>query len=92
MSWQKNACHCCAYQEKMKEISKQIPTEIPNATLEYLRKNRQKLLTDIGGDWLINNIRNTKYPIRSPILSKKQQQEEYKLKVKLKVACDHWKD
>ena len=30
------------------------------------------LLTDIRGDWFINNIHNTKHPMNYTILSKKQ--------------------
>ena len=40
---------CCAYQENIKEIFKQISTEIPKPTPEDFKKKRQTLLTDIGG-------------------------------------------
>ena len=48
-------------------------------------------MTDIGGEWYLNNMRNTKPPMNNPRLSKKQKEEE-KLKGELKFACDHWKD
>ena len=43
------AWHCCAYQEKTKEIFKQINTEITKPNPEDFNKKRQTLLTDIGG-------------------------------------------
>ena len=48
-------------------------------------------MTDIGGDWFVNNMYNPKLPINNPRLSRKQQQEEDKLKFKLRVAGNHWK-
>ena len=49
-------------------------------------------MTNIGGEWYLNNMCNPKHPTRKPRLIKKQKKEEYKLKGKLKFACDHWKD
>ena len=42
---------CCAYQEMMKEIFKQIPDEIPKPTPQYFKEKHQTLLTGIGGEW-----------------------------------------
>ena len=39
----------CAYQYKMKEIFKQIPTKIRKPTPEYFKKKCQAFLTYIGG-------------------------------------------
>ena len=33
------ACRCCAYQDNTHEIFKRIPTEIPEPTPEYSKKN-----------------------------------------------------
>ena len=48
-------------------------------------------MTDIGGDCFINIMRNFKPPMNNPRLGQKQQEEEDKLKIELKVSCDHWK-
>ena len=49
------------------------------------------LLTDIGGEWYLNNMHNSKPSTNKPILRKKHQEEYNKCKGKLKVACDHCK-
>ena len=62
---------CCVYQENMKEIFKQIPTKIPKPTPEYFKKKGQTILTDIEGEWYLNNMRNPKPLINNPRLSQK---------------------
>ena len=62
---------CCAYQENMKELFNEITTGNPNPTLEDFKIKRQTLLTDVGGEWYLINIRNNKTPINKPILSNK---------------------
>ena len=42
-------------------------------TIEYFKRKRLTILTNIGSDWFINNIRNTKQTINNPILSQKQE-------------------
>ena len=69
------AWHCFAYQDNTKELFKRIPTEKSTPTLEHFKKKRQKLLTDIGGEWYLKHLRNTKPPINNPRLSKKDQEE-----------------
>ena len=71
---------CYAYHEKLKETFQQIPTEIPKLTLECFRRKCLTLLTDFGDDWFINNMCNSKPPMNKPMLSKKKQQGEEKLK------------
>ena len=53
----------------MKEIFKQIPTKIPKPTPEYFKEKCQTLLTDIEGEWYLNNMRNPKPSIKKPSLS-----------------------
>ena len=60
------AWRCYAYHDNPKEIFKQIPTEIPTPTFEYFKRKHLTLLTDIGGDWLINTIHNPKPHIKNP--------------------------
>ena len=65
---------CCAYQENTKEIFEQIPTEITTPTLEYFKRKRQKLLTNIGSEWYLNTMCNIKLTMEKPSVSKKKQQ------------------
>ena len=53
---------------------KQTHTEISNPTPKYFKKKCQTLLTDIGGEWYLNNICNHKPSMKNPRLSNKQQQ------------------
>ena len=85
------AWRCCAHQDNIRENLKQITTEIPKSTPEDFKKKCKTLLTDIGGEWYLNNMRNPKPHMNNMKLSNKQQQEENNLQVELKVACDHWK-
>ena len=48
-------------------------------------------MTDIGGEWYLKNMHNTKPPMKNTSVSNKKQQEEEKLKGKFKVAFDRWK-
>ena len=48
-------------------------------------------MTDIGGEWSLNNMRNTKPPRNKARSSKKQQEEDNKIKGKLKITYDYWK-
>ena len=64
-----------AYQENMKEIFKQIPTEIPTPTLEYFKIKCLTLFTVIGGDWYLNVMCNPEPPMNNPRLSKKEEEE-----------------
>ena len=41
-----------------------MPTENPTATLEHLKRKIQTLLTDIGGEYYFNKIRNPKPPTK----------------------------
>ena len=75
----------------MKEIFKQIPTEISTTTLEYFRGKSQTLLTYIGSHLYLHNIFNPKPYMKNTRLCKKQQQQQEKLKGLFKGACDHWK-
>ena len=83
--------HWCAYQEKTKEIFKQTTTEIPTPNIEDFKRKLLTLLNDIGGDWFINTMYNPKLTTNKTKLSKKQQEEEDKIKGELKAVCDHWK-
>ena len=38
---------------------------------EDFKKKRQTLLTDIGSEWYLNNMHNTKPPTEKPRFSKK---------------------
>ena len=58
----------------MKEIFKQISTEITEPNPEYFKKKRQIILTDIRGEWYLNDMCNTKPPIKKLRLSKTQQE------------------
>ena len=69
-----------------------MPTQIPKPTPKYFKKNVRHFWTDIGGQCYLNNKCNPKPPMKSHRLSKKQQEEDKKLKGELKVVCDHWKD
>ena len=82
---------CCVYQENMKEQSNQIPTENPTPNLEYFKRKYQTLLTDIGGEWYLNNMHDPKPPTKKPRLSNNDKVVEDKLKDLLKVAYDHFK-
>ena len=64
---------------------------MPTPTLEYFKRKRQTLLTDIGGGYYLNKMNNPKLPKKNTRLSEKEQEEEEKLKRELKVVCDHWK-
>ena len=50
-----------------------IPTEIPTPTIECFRRKSQILLTDIGGEWYLRNMRNKKPPTNNPRLTKREQ-------------------
>ena len=63
----------CAYQENMKKIFKQFPTGISTPTIEYFKIKRQTILTDIGGEQHLNNIRNPKPPTKKIGLNNKEQ-------------------
>ena len=92
MSWGGNWVELlCRSREEERNLWK-IPTEIPTPTFEYLKRKGLTLLTDIGGDWFINNMRNHKPPMKKPSFSKKQQQQQDKLKGWSKIVCDRWKD
>ena len=56
--------------KKLKNCKK-IPTEKPTPALEYFKSKRQTLLTDIGGEWYLNSMSNTKPPTNNSHLSKK---------------------
>ena len=62
---------CCAYQDNTNGIFNQIPTEKRTATLEDFNRIHQTLLTDIGSEWYLNNMHNTKPHTNKPRLSKK---------------------
>ena len=47
------AWRCCAYQENMKEIFTQIPTETTKHNPEYFKEKRLTFLTDIVGEWYL---------------------------------------
>ena len=66
----------------MKEIFKQVPTEISMSTYECFKKKSQKLLTDIGGQWYPNNMRNPKHSTKNPNLNIKNHRNK-KTKLKL---------
>ena len=65
---------CCVYQDKTKEIFKQIHTEIPTPSREYFKIKCCTLLNDDGGDWFINNMHNPEPLQKKQGLSKKTQQ------------------
>ena len=46
---------------KRKEFFIQICTKQPTPTLEESKRKRQNLLTDIGGEWYLNNMRYHKF-------------------------------
>ena len=62
---------CCDYQENIKELFKQINIENPTTTPEDFKRKNQTLLTDIGGECYLNNIRNPKTLTKNPRLSNK---------------------
>ena len=49
----------CLSREYKRNLSK-IPTETPTPTLEYFNRKLQKFLTNIRGEWNINNMQNPK--------------------------------
>ena len=49
-------------------------------------------MTDVGGEWYLNNMRNIKPSTKKPRLSDKKQEGDKKFKGELKDTCDHWKD
>ena len=46
-------------------------TEIPTPTLEYFKRKHQTLLNNIGGEWYLNNMCNTKTTTNNPRLINK---------------------
>ena len=66
-------------------------TENPTPTLEYSKRKYQTLLNNIGGEWHLNNMCNSKLPKYNTMLSNKYQEEYIKTKDLLKAACDHCK-
>ena len=48
-------------------------TEIPKPPPEYFKEKSLTMFTDIRGECYLNNMRNKKYPMKKPSLSKKQQ-------------------
>ena len=67
-----------------------MPNLKPTTKPEYLKRKRQILLTDIGGEWYVNKMRNPKPTTKNPRPDKKEQEKE-KRKFQLKVALDHFK-
>ena len=65
---------CCAYKYNKKEVFKQILTEIPKPTPEYLKKKCHKPFTDIEGEWYLSHMWNTKPPINKPRVINKQKE------------------
>ena len=55
----------------MKEIYKTIITEIPKPDPEYFNIKRLTILTDIGGEWYLKNMCNTKPSTNKSRFSKK---------------------
>ena len=52
----------------MKETFQKNPTEVKK-TPEDFKIKRQTLLTDIGGTWYLNDMKNLKPPIKRPRLT-----------------------
>ena len=48
-------------------------------------------MTDIGGECDLKHLHNNKPAKKKPRSMNKYQEEEKKLKVRLKFVCDHWK-
>ena len=62
----------CLSREYKRNHSK-IPTETPTTSLEYFNIKLQILLTDIGGEWYLRNMRNKKPTSNNPSLTKREQ-------------------
>ena len=45
-------------------------------THEVFKRKRHTLLTDIGGEWYLNNLRNPKLTMKKPRLSNKKQENK----------------
>ena len=58
------------YSDKMTELFKNIPGNIPETKPEDYKNKRHILLTDIGGKFCINKIGEKHFPINRPRLSK----------------------
>ena len=61
--------------KRISKKSKKIPTEKPTPTLEDFKIKRQTILTDIGGEWYLNIMRNSKSTTNNPMLSNRNQEE-----------------
>ena len=59
----------------MKEIFKQISTEITEPNPEYFKKKRQIILTDIRGEWYIRKVCNNKTLTKNTQLINKEQEK-----------------
>ena len=90
MPRQKKLWRCCDYKDKIKNL-KNITTEIPTSAIEYFKRKYWTILTDIGGEWYLNTMGNTKLLMEKSTISTKEQEEEDRIKGKLKVVFDHWK-
>ena len=68
-----------------------MPTEKRASILDKFKIKCRLLLTDIVGGWYLK-ICNPKPQSKEPRLSKKEQEQEYRIKSQLKLVFDNWKD
>ena len=69
---------------------KNIPVTISKPHPGNYKNKIQRLLTDIGVKFYINNLRYKPPPIKRPILIKEEQ--KYDIKARLQKSNDNWND
>ena len=68
------AWRCLAYQDKNipPHKKKQITKDVKNPTPEYFKRKHQTWFIEIGGEWFMNQMKNSKPPIRIPRLTERE--------------------